>query len=513
MTQELQKELDAYKRALTREKQARAQAETQLENYSREIYQSKLLLDEQTHQLQSKQKHLAFLISVAEDNWHFASVSEVVEQYLQKSCVFLKRPFAAFIQVENEQEITRLQIANQLASPLDEYIESQETEKILSKDEVNNIFQQLDLTKLKREFIEHNKGALFDTRAYCKSDSLISEHYHIYLMPMFHSQNKNVNKFNFMCFFYQKYDEVNLLKLETMEASHSIFNVAIERKKAEVALKSKLQELQQSNDDLQQIQLQLIESEKLASLGQLSAGIAHEINNPVGFVLSNLSVMSEYIDDFSAALEPLNQDGGEAQNILSQWHKLSEQYEIDFLLNDTKGILQSSLKGLERVKDIIADLSSFSRMDSDELVPVNMDAVIHSALNIINNELKYKHTVELDIESDLEVLGNEGQLQQVFINFFVNAKHAMPDGGCLAISCKKIRERVVVTIKDHGHGIKPENLKNIFTPFFTTKPPGEGTGLGLSISYSILQRHHAKIKVDSVVDEGTEFTLSFIPVS
>jgi len=223
--------------------------------------------------------------------------------------------------------------------------------------------------------------------------------------------------------------------------------------------------------------------------------------------------MSEYMDDFNSALEPLNQESADAAQTLAKWQTLSEEYETDFLLSDTKKILTSSIKGLERVKDIVSDLSSFARMDSDELVPVEINSVIQSALNIINNELKYKHTVELDLQPHLEILGNEGQLQQVFINFFVNAKHAMPDGGCLHISSKKVRERIVVTINDEGHGIKPEDLKNIFTPFFTTKPQGEGTGLGLSISYSIIQRHHAKINVDSEVGKGTTFTLSFIPAS
>ena len=151
-------------------------------------------------------------------------------------------------------------------------------------------------------------------------------------------------------------------------------------------------------------------------------------------------------------------------------------------------------------------------MDNHELVEVDLEEVISRALHMLTNEFKYDYKVVSDLTPHSIILGSEGQLQQVFINFFINAKHAMEEGGTLTVKCFRNKQRIIVTIEDQGHGIAEQDLKEIFTPFFTTKTPGEGTGLGLSISYSILQQHHAKISVTSEVNKGTTFTLSFIAV-
>lgn len=504
MSEKHEREIESYRRILDRERQAKKLAETQLEDYSREIFQSNELLKEQTKQAQIKQKHLAFLISVAEDNVQSESVADLVGSYLKKSSNFIETSLSAYFQIENDLRVTHLQFAktHELEYQLAKKINSEQAKEVLA---------QLDLARLKKDYIEHGQGALFSIADYSKNKNFETSELQAFLLPLSIDKSGVTNTLNCVCFFYKTYDDVDLLKLQTIEATHSIFSVAIERKKADSALKRKVLELQKSNENLQQIQQQLVESEKLASLGQLSAGIAHEINNPVGFVLSNLSTMTDYMDELKLAVEPLNDETLDPQDVVKKLKELAQEYETDFLFDDTNAILKSSITGLERVKDIVSDLRSFSRMDSDELVDVDLTHSINSALNIIKNELKYQHTVELNLAPDLYILGNDGQLQQVFINFFINAKHAMADGGVLSITTEKVKERVVVTIADEGHGIKPEAINNIFTPFFTTKPPGEGTGLGLSISYSILQRHHAKIKVDSVVDQGTTFTLSFVP--
>jgi signal transduction histidine kinase len=193
------------------------------------------------------------------------------------------------------------------------------------------------------------------------------------------------------------------------------------------------------------------------------------------------------------------------ETMLKQWQSL----DGDFLFEDGKEILSSSVQGLERVKEIVSDLNTFSRMDNDELETIDLNVVIEKSLNVVSNEFKYSHQVKTDLLQTANILGNAGKLQQVFINLFVNARHAMPDGGTLFISSKHDRNKIVVCVKDQGHGIEQACIPDIFTPFYTTKAPGEGTGLGLAISYSILQQHNAKIEVSSEVGKGTEFKLGF----
>lgn len=497
--EELLEKLAVHKRCLEREREARHVAERELELYSRKIYQSTELLSEQTQQVQNKQQHLSFLTSVAEDNWLSESVEELIDRYLLRSCHFLTSTTAAFFQIEANLNITRLQIAKapSLGSEAEE----------LNEQAVLAILKSIDLASLKQDFIAKNKGCTFDLKEYGLDRSLW-----VFLLPIFHSKGAELNKMSCMSFFYELEDNIDLLKFQTMEASHSTFSVALERKKAESALKQRVGELQSTNAELQNIQQQLIESEKLASLGLLSAGIAHEINNPVGFVSSNMSSMQEYLTDICYALAPLTEASGSDSDRLKAYAARAKEVDIPFLLEDSQTILNSSVSGLDRVKDIVADLNSFARMDSDELVELSVNEPIQSALNILHNELKYEHEVCLELADDVAILGNEGQLQQVFINLFMNAKHAMANGGKLTVTSQRREQRVIVTVQDQGCGMTEQEVKQLFTPFFTTKPQGQGTGLGLSISYSILQRHHAKIDVKSIVGKGTIFVLSFVAV-
>jgi signal transduction histidine kinase len=220
--------------------------------------------------------------------------------------------------------------------------------------------------------------------------------------------------------------------------------------------------------------------------------------------------MQDYISELAEALKDIDSVSGlEAEKIVAKLQEI----DIGFLLKDSQSILDSSINGLDRIKEIVADLRQFSRMDGEvEHHEVELDKVLKQSLNMLQNELKYDYEVTVDIESPAVIWGAEGPLQQVFVNFLINAKQAMPDGGKIEISCKMETQRRVVRIKDQGVGIAEEHLPELFTPFFTTKPVGQGTGLGLSISYSILQQHHAKVTVNSEVGKGTEFALSFIPV-
>ena len=249
---------------------------------------------------------------------------------------------------------------------------------------------------------------------------------------------------------------------------------------------------------------QLEQSEKMASLGQLAAGVAHEINNPVGFVRSNMESLNHYLNDltaFAKALEAL-----EDKDI----QELYAQYDVAYLLEDTSDIVSSNLGGLDRISEIVQGLKSFSHQGEAQNLPFDLNQIIQSALSVANNELKYKHQVKTHLmKQPANVFGKAGQLQQVFINMFVNAAQAMPDGGELDITSYLIKDSVIVTIRDTGCGMDKATQAKLFNPFFTTKPVGEGTGLGLSISYSIIEGHQGHVQIDSEVGKGTTFTLTF----
>ncbi|MCB1644855.1 MAG: GAF domain-containing protein [Pseudomonadales bacterium] len=272
--------------------------------------------------------------------------------------------------------------------------------------------------------------------------------------------------------------------------------------------------------ELKRAQRQLVQSEKLASLGQLSAGIAHEINNPVGFVLSNMGSLREYVEIIRKVLEEqeayiaadaageLSRKKAIVETISS--YKASEDF--DFVLDDLDGLLAESTKGMERVKEIVSGLSSFARTEGATASNADVNEIIESTINMVWNELKYKVTLEKDYAQLPTIRCYPSKLGQVFLNLIVNAGHAISESGVISISTALVDEEIRISIADTGAGIAPENIEKLFNPFFTTKPVGEGTGLGLSISYGIIIDHEGRIQVESEVGKGTCFTI-YLPLN
>jgi signal transduction histidine kinase len=241
----------------------------------------------------------------------------------------------------------------------------------------------------------------------------------------------------------------------------------------------------------------------MASLGQLAAGVAHEINNPVGFVRSNLETLEQYLADIISFVTAL-----EAQD--PSVKSLTDEFDIAFLLEDTQDIITTNLGGLDRISEIVQGLKSFSHQGDSEASRIDLVPVVQAALSVANNELKYKHTVVNQLPATpLAIMGKAGQLQQVFINLFVNASQAMADGGTLRITADISEGDIVIAVTDTGSGMSQETQQQLFNPFYTTKAVGEGTGLGLSISYSIVEAHYGKIWVKSTLGKGTTFFVSF----
>ncbi len=276
-------------------------------------------------------------------------------------------------------------------------------------------------------------------------------------------------------------------------------------------------ELEKTLKDLQSTQAQLLQSEKMASIGQLAAGVAHEINNPIGFVKSNLGTMNQYRQDLTIllaeylTLENNLCDHAKPRNDaliskrLERIQKIKNEIDLEFIEADGAKVIKESMEGIERVVDIVSDLKNFAHLDGGELEYSDLNEGIESTLNIVWNELKYKAKVIKELGKIPLVKCYPQRLNQVFMNIFVNASQAIEDRGEIHISTRLIDGKVEIQTSDTGKGIPASNLSKIFDPFFTDKEVGKGTGLGLNVAYNIVQQHNGTIDVESKVGKGTTF--------
>jgi PAS domain S-box-containing protein len=255
---------------------------------------------------------------------------------------------------------------------------------------------------------------------------------------------------------------------------------------------------------------QLLQSEKLASIGQLAAGVAHEINNPLGFVNSNMGSLKRYLNTLLAVVTAHGaavKKAAPGSVLEARFDAIAREADLAFLKDDVADLVAESLDGLKRVREIVQALKDFSHMGDTDWQHADLHAGIDSTLAIVANEIKYKATVEKRYGSLPHIVCLPSQLNQVFMNLLVNAAHAIRERGVITIGSGVDGDWVWVAVSDTGCGIPPENLNRIFEPFFTTKPVGSGTGLGLSLSYSTVTKHGGRIDVESRVDEGSTFTV------
>ncbi|NOX33691.1 MAG: response regulator [Deltaproteobacteria bacterium] len=278
--------------------------------------------------------------------------------------------------------------------------------------------------------------------------------------------------------------------------------------------------LDQALENLKATQSQILQSEKMASIGQLSAGVAHEINNPIGFIGSNLDALSDYMKDLdtlmghhrklSRVLEKSGPENlsDEVKNQIKTITECEKDIEIDYLMEDIPELLNDCKDGTKRVGRIVGDLKSFAHPGNDKQMLFDINKGLESTLNVVNNEIKYKATVTRDLGEIPLVEGFPQKLNQVFMNILVNAAQAIEEKGEIKIQTRKEGKDVKIFISDTGCGIKKENLSKIFDPFFTTKEIGKGTGLGMNIAYNIIKDHKGKIDVKSVPGKGTTFEIT-----
>jgi signal transduction histidine kinase len=259
-----------------------------------------------------------------------------------------------------------------------------------------------------------------------------------------------------------------------------------------------------------------IDAERLATVGQLAAGVAHEINNPIGYVRSNLHSLDAYLGRVFEVLELYERAESAIADaaILSRIAAVKESTELDYVKHDVFDLLHESREGISRVTTIVQDLKNFSRLDAggSEWSWADLHEGLDSTINIVMNEIKYKAELVRRYGTLPPVECVPSELNQVFMNMLVNAAQAMTQPGTITVSTGCDGAQVSVEIADTGEGIAPEHLARIFDPFFTTKPVGKGTGLGLALSYGIVQKHHGRIDVTSERGRGTSFRVT-LPVT
>jgi two-component system NtrC family sensor kinase len=273
-------------------------------------------------------------------------------------------------------------------------------------------------------------------------------------------------------------------------------------------------QLAQAYNELKQTQTQIVQQEKMASIGQLAAGVAHEINNPMGFISSNLSTLDNYLEKLTRfmALQDTFITGSRNEQAMAELRDQRKNLKIDYLIKDIPALIAESRDGAERVRVIVQNLKNFSRVDDNATGLTSINDCLETTLNIIRNELKYKAEISREYGDLPRVQGSAQQLNQVFMNILVNAAQAMETKGSISIRTWREKDSVLISIADTGCGIAQQNLSRIFDPFFTTKEVGKGTGLGMSIAYDIIKKHNGAITVESEAGSGTTFTVT-LPVA
>ncbi len=280
--------------------------------------------------------------------------------------------------------------------------------------------------------------------------------------------------------------------------------------KANKKLKSKNKQLKTLFEDLKNTQAQLVQSEKMAGLGQLVAGVAHELNNPISYIYANMKTLENYTVAISQLLTlfremPASEE--KIQDFFRSLQQIQSNFDLDFIHGDIQSLIQESIVGSDRVKAVVQNLRNFSRLDEGEFKLADVHEGLDSTLVLLTSEVKNRITLHKDYGDLPKILCHPGNLNQVFMNILLNAIQAIEKTGNIWITTRPQDQNIRISIRDDGRGIPARNRDKIFDPFFTTKPVGKGTGLGLSISYNIIRQHQGKIDFASREGEGTEFTI------
>lgn len=475
---------DVYKTAYEREKLARLAAEKLLDEKTREVHSSIDMIQHQFNDLMAQKKESDYLLEVARLTQIDQELNESIKDYTSKTMVYLNAQFSRYSFIKND----KIHVSNLIG--LDQKLPS------LPLSFYIDIYKNHDRSTVLIEDIN-------DTEVY---DFCYQHHVdRVVLMPV-----KCFGKVSTVCELYLSKDiDFKSDILDQCQVAGYQIGGMLERNSNKKKLENSFLEIKESNEKIKQAQAQLVQSEKMASLGQLAAGIAHEINNPIGFVMSNMGTLREYSEVFLTYFTLADQLIKESDNEISKsLSAIDEKEDIQFLLSDIVSIVDDCDDGLKRVKEIVLNLKSFARGDDDTVEVFSLNECIENTIKVVWNELKYKAMLHRDLDpNNPSVNGHEGQVGQVIMNMLVNAAQAITYEGDIYIATQIQGSAVLITVRDTGGGMSASVVDKIFDPFYTTKGVNEGTGLGLSISHGIIEKHGGSISVESKEGEGTSFTI------
>lgn len=334
---------------------------------------------------------------------------------------------------------------------------------------------------------------LADTLVIENKGSIISSIRWSYALPL-HNYGKVIGVAQF---FSKRNHASKIEQLEFVAHATRHINIIIEREASERSSKYNTLKLEATLKKLKETQIQLVQHSKMISIGQLAAGMAHEINNPMGYVQNNLSTLKKYVATLTESLEYYQRNNGPLPNVEN----------VQFILSDIDSLFSESFEGIQQILNIVAALKSFSRTTDTVFSPCDINQCLENSLKIARNELKYKCELIKELGVLPKISGNFNQLTQVFVNLLVNASQAIVDKGTVRIKTRIEGNKIVISIANSGNSIAPQHISKIFDPFFTTKPIGVGCGLGLSIAYGIIQDHGGTIAFSTTEKVGTTFTI------
>lgn len=473
-----------YQKAYEREKNARLTAEKLLDEKTREVQSSIDMIQHQFSDLMSQKKESDYLLAVARLTQNQKGIDSIVGEFVQATLDYLGVTVGRYTFVKEKSLVHGPVMGTDIDIPKHS----------------NDLYRELySLNARKLIFTKDlNNDNLFESMTALKVNR-------VGFVPI-----RCFGKVATVCEFYFPEDvDFKSEILDQCEISAYQISSILEGNINKRKLESSYQEIKASHEKLKQAQSQLVQSEKMASLGQLAAGVAHEINNPIGFVMSNVGTLKDYSEVLAEYIEKSMEVVSQVEGPKAAAVKaIDDDQDLKFIVSDISEIMDDCADGLKRVKEIVANLKSFARSDDEEMAEIDINECIENTIKVVWNELKYKVTLHREFQQDLpKIKAHEGQIGQVIMNMLVNASHAIDERGDIHIYTLTTETGIQIQIQDSGKGMSQAVMSKIFDPFFTTKGVSEGTGLGLSISYGIIESHGGTIRVESKEGVGTTFKI------